>query len=525
MLCFRNICTGAGAVALCTGGPRAQAQSPFAGLTSTYDLASDRARVAQLLSPSLSTPADNAPPSGLRILAPASILTWNSQLPSDRASGQLWAGRGANVSVTAGVATALDLNRTTIEVIAAPTVSYSMNTPFQFRPAQVVGRSAFSSPWRTATETADLPSRFGDQSVRRIGPGQSSVTLTTHGLAVGASTRNEWWGPALRNALVLSDNAEGIPRVFVETARPVRTRAGQLAVRLFIGTLTESPFFDANADNDYRSASGLLVTYVPAFDSLLVFGLSRLVIAPITARFAAGHALDAIVNWETPKVSTGTVAQGSGQATDQVASFFARWRFPAAGLETYAEWARMNLPRSVRELLLAPANGSGYTIGAQLARPRARGAVLRAQVELTYLEQTNTFPDFPPVDFYTGRAAAQGFTQRGQLLGAPIGPGGSSQFAAADWLARHWQAGLFASRSRRENDALYRQMNPITTRHDVELAVGVRGGLRRAWGDASGELAIGRRLNYLFENSFNLGQPVIANDVRNVTLSMAFTPR
>ena len=502
------------------------AQAPLAGLTAITDIATDRARVAQLSSPVGAPSNSGGSATALRIIMPTAVFVWNSQLPSDHAAGQLWAGRGANISITGGIATGRVLAPgTRLELVAAPTVSYSGNTPFQIRPAQVAGRSAFSSPWRTPTQTADLPSRFGDQSVRKIGLGQSSLVLTTHGVAIGAASSNEWWGPALRNTLVLSDNAEGIPRVFVGSARPMRTGAGQFEARAFLGTLTESPFFDADPDNDYRSASGLLVTYAPAVDSLLVFGVSRLVIAPIASRFAAGHALDAIFRWETPTASTGTTAAGTRQETDQVSSFFVRWRFPTSGLETYGEWARMNLPRSFREWLVAPQSGSGYTIGAQLARPRANGAALRTQVELTYLEQTRTFPDMLPVDFYTGRAAAQGFTQRGQLLGAPIGPGGSSQFAAVDWLAPQWQAGVLVGRYRRENDALYRQANPIATRHDVEISAGFRGGVRHGWGDASGELIVGERRNYLFENSFNHGEPIIANDIRNVTLSITVTPR
>lgn len=149
---------------------------------------------------------------------------------------------------------------------------------------------------------------------------------------------------------------------------------------------------------------------------------------------------------------------------------------------------------------------------------------MRVQVEISYLEQTPTLPDRPPPDYYTGRATSQGFTQRGQVLGAGIGPGSSSQFIAMDRLAPRWQVGLFGGRVRRENDALYRQVLPRFIDHDVEVYAGIRGGLLLARGDVSAELAVGKRQNYLFENAFHLGEPVVANDVQNVTISLMMTP-
>jgi hypothetical protein len=59
----------------------------------------------------------------------------------------------------------------------------------------------------------------------------------------------------------------------------------------------------------------------------------------------------------------------------------------------------------------------------------------------------------------------RGFTSRGQPLGAAVGPGSQSQWAALDYVAPRWQAGLFAQRVRHQNDALYRVevANPYRT--------------------------------------------------------------
>jgi hypothetical protein len=61
--------------------------------------------------------------------------------------------------------------------------------------------------------------------------------------------------------------------------------------------------------------------------------------------------------------------------------------------------------------------------------------------------------------------------------------------------------------------------------HDVTSYSGVRGGARLPWTDVSGELTVGRRLNYLFQNEFYLGSPVVATDIQNVTLVVQVSPR
>ena len=359
-----------------------------------------------------------------------------------------------------------------------------------------------------------------------MGLGQSALSLTLGGVAVGASAANEWWGPALRNTLVLSNNAAGIPRLFLRTARPVRMDLGLIDARLIIGGLTESPYFDRDPSNDARSASGVLLTFRPAADSGLTLGLSRLVIAPVASNGAVlGHAFDVLTRWEPVRNPSDTVAGGkTPQRTDQIFSLFARWVFPRSGVEAYGEWARTELPRSLREYLEAPQSTQAYTIGLQWARRVPRGQRVRLQTEFTYLEQTVIWPDRPPMDYYTGRATIQGFTQRGQVLGAATGPGSSSQFIAGDWVMKSAQVGLFASRLRSENDALYRQVNPSPTQHDVTYFVGLRGGARVPRWDESTELVASRRLNYLFQSDFSIQAPVIAIDMTNLSLRVSVHP-
>jgi hypothetical protein len=338
------------------------------------------------------------------------------------------------------------------------------------------------------------------------------------------SGETQWWGPGARNALLLSDNAEGVPHGFVRTARPLRSPVGDVDARWIVGGLTESVFFDTSSTNELRALSGAVATVRVRGEPGLTLGLARLVLAPVSGRGGlARHAPDALARWGAADRAS---ADDSSRARDQLTALFGRWVFPQSGFEVYGEWARSELPRSLRELLAAPQRSQAYTLGAAQAVPLGTRGAVRAQLELTSLEQSRTLTDRPPVDdFYTSRAAPQGFTHRGRVLGAAIGPGGSSQWLAVDAFRGRWQGGLFAERVRRENDALYREYLANAFRHDVTVTGGARAAVRLPLADVRAELAYSDRINYLFQNgTANLGG-FRTVDVHNVSLTIHVSPR
>ena len=150
-------------------------------------------------------------------------------------------------------------------------------------------------------------------------------------------------------------------------------------------------------------------------------------------------------------------------------------------------------------------------------------ASFRAQGEMTNLEPSSTWRHRNVVGSYTSRVVPHGYTHRGEILGAAIGPASSSQWVALDRLAPRWRVGAFGGRIRWNTSAHYRDVTPLPRREDVSLYWGLRGGVA-LWGWAvSAEASHGVRLNYLFQ-SF---QPDPATgkadgvDIANTTLSMA----
>ncbi|MDP3766540.1 MAG: hypothetical protein Q8S13_00865, partial [Dehalococcoidia bacterium] len=279
------------------------------------------------------------------------------------------------------------------------------------------------------------------------------------------------------------------------------------------------------ASNDLRSLSGLVMTLRPGGARGLTVGVARTVYGEAgSTGVVIGRLFDVVTRFE--RLANPGEADSSVRR-DQLISLFGRWVFPESRFEMYAEWARMELPRSVRDLLVAPQHTQAYTLGLQWARPvRGDDRFFRLQAELTNLEQSIAYTDRPPPpDFYAGRASAHGYTQRGKVIGAAIGPGASSEWLAGDYVAPAWQAGLFAGRIRWEDNALYRQDAANYLRHDVSIFAGIRAGRRWRRLDVTAELTATRRLSYLFQNGAANPGGLRTIDISNYTLAVALSPR
>lgn len=453
------------------------------------------------------------------ILDPVIDATWNSQIPFSMNDGALWAGRGLSSRLTAGARA----NLGPLHVQLAPEFMYSQNRPVPLLPSNIAGRSDFALPYHSGPVSIDLPFRFGSESFTIVDLGQSAVWAALNVIDIGASTENQWWGPGIQNALVMSNNAPGIPHAFVRTNRPVHTDIGDFEAKLIAGGLTESLYFDRDSSNDRRSISGIVATYSPSLEPNFSIGAARTVYSPAPrSSDVTSHALDALFRGSTQRPDS----THTGASTfDQMLSLFARWVFPQNGFEVYGEWARMLPPSGLRQLLVDPQYTRGYTVGMQVAGNVQRDALLRFQAEATFLDQTPPTRAGDTLSFYTSRDVPQGYTQRGQLIGAAIGPGGSSQFLALDYMPRWWDVGIFAQRIRWDDDVYYIQSTGFSYfSHDVTALVGVRGTVRMFGGEVHAEYSFGSRLNFLFQNAGGGYGPERENDFRNASFRLWMTP-
>jgi hypothetical protein len=525
--------------ALLSVGVSAQnvAVTPLVTLTSE---AEERARLNQLTSQAPSdwflirsasrfaARLDSSRANAVSVLMPVARATHNSTIPYSLNDGAMWAGRGWNAEVTAGLSARVG----PVRLIAAPTFVSEQNSDFQVIPfpqdTASHGRSQWANPFHPIPESIDLPLRFGDRSRTRLDAGQSSLTVDVPVVSFGFANENVWWGPAAQNAIVLSNNAPGFPHAFVQTRSPVQTAAGRFDAQWLLGQLRESDFFDRDASNDTRSLSGLVFSWTPPGDDALTLGFSRIVMSsqsskslPIGAAFDVFRLVGHSIADTTKRIYT--------SGSEQIFSVFGRLVFPKSGIEAYAEWARFEEPNSVRDLMEFPGHSQGYTLGFQWARPLSNAKTFRLLGEASYLEPDPSLRVRPVATTYTSHSVPQGFTHRGKTLGAAIGPGASSQWITGDVFAPRWRAGAYLERIRWDNGVLFEPIVPDFKRQDVTLLAGLRGSVSWRGMSLLVDFAHAARFDYLFQayalSPGHTGGIDLINNTVSLTLSSAVWPR
>ena len=468
-------------------------------------------------------------------LTPQELFVHNTAIPFSQNYGALWAGRGLSTRTLIG----FKLETSRVRVIFAPELISSENSdwvmrPFPFGqhlPAIPPDRAGdgyvfpyyVASPW-----SIDQPLRFGKGPIRRFDPGQSTAMLSTNRFEFGFSNENEWWGPGIRNAIVLSNNAPGFPHFFVRSARPLATRFGSLEARWLVGGLTESKFFDTVSTNNVRSLASMAATLQTAWNPNLSVGFARSVYSTATGWGQVPFRwFDILARTGNTGDATPQDATTNAVRKDQLFSLFARWVAPADGLELYTEWARTQLRLSLRDWLMRPNHTQAYTLGLQWRRPAWRRGIFRLQTELTQMEQSATFRDLPQESWYMSTRVIQGYTNRGEVIGGAIGPGASSQWLAMDYVKPSWRFGGYLGRIRWNEDVHSTANFPVYQgycSHDVTLYPGVRAASLSRLGTITADVSFQNRENAFFENDGGCPNVGIRRDIRNRNLSITFSP-
>lgn len=524
----------------------AGAQSPSTGATRLVivnDDSVDRwaqhqrdgaASTAGYLLRSASTLTQRAETAGMRVLRPQMRAVYNKAIPYSPNEGGMWAGRGVAYVFTGGA----DFQHGRFRLLFAPQFALSTNRWWLLRdsarfvpPATRSDRNGggYRFPWYNGPYSIDLPLRYGEANLSRLSFGQSSLIIDASAIAFGFSTENEWWGPGVQNAIVLSNNAPGFPHFFVRSARPLENRFGTIEFRWLTGSLSESKYFDNDPNNNSRTFAAAALTFTPRRATGLSFGLAHSVYGT-AAGFGEGlfRWFDVVRFGGHPndvRFGDSTLTPGGHE---QIISLFSRWVMPESGLETYVEWARTELPKSIRDFLLYPNHTQGYTLGLQWSSPAFRpDGKVRIQAEVTNLEQSSSFRDRPIGSWYTSRHVLQGYTNQGQVLGAAIGPGSSSQWLAWDYLAPAWTSGIYLGRIRWNEDmrSVYSWPSYLEyCNHDVSAYLGGRAAKHTRLGFISADVAFTRRINAFYQKQSTCVDNFSQKDIRNHTLTITFAP-
>lgn len=351
----------------------------------------------------------------------------NSGWPYGSNDGAIWAGRGITTAVSGG----FEVRSGPLTVVIDPLFFRAENQAFAMQPVPSSVRGApYGDP--VSPGGIDLPQRFGGAAYERFDPGQSTIRLDLFGVALGASTANEIWGPAITSPIILGNNAAGIPRVFFGTSEPVNIGIGWLHGRMFLGQTQQSDWSPIDTTGGKRLAAGLVGVFEPRGTHGVEIGFAR-----FFHRFWPGGGLSVsdlaipLAGFLTHGVDA--IGASTGTADNQLFSLFARVALPHSGLEIYGEYGREDHSYDFRDLSGEPDHISAYTLGLMHTwRSEASVTVTALRAELTNSRATDIEGGRGEGLFYQHSPIAQGHTQSGQLLGSPAVRGGGGATVALD---------------------------------------------------------------------------------------------
>jgi len=388
------------------------------------------------------------------VFSPKIFRSFNTEIPTGANDGALWQGRGVNYTISSGVGA----NYGPLTIVFRPTYNYSENREFELSPyPSLSGLSPYAMP----LSNIDMPERFGDESLESFNLGDSFIQLDHFGFAAGFSNQRIWTGPAIYNPLILSYNAPGFLHAYIGTNDPLKFRFGQIETKWYWGSLRESDYFDEDPLNDKRYITGLNFSYSPSILPGLHLGINRTAYS-----YYPDNGLGVPELFMAFRLSQTDNVRDPQKVYHTMTSFFGRWVFPDAGFEMYAEWGRNDNKRRLRDLFAEPELNRGYVLGFIKSFHLSQKRKLLLNTEITNVENASVASQGRRFNtWYEHRTIRQGFTHEGQVLGASIGPGSSTQQMRLGYYDSWGYIGVSGKRVAMYNDRYHRYKETYRNLH------------------------------------------------------------
>ena len=329
----------------------------------------------------------------------------------------------------------------------------------------------------------DLPERYGEEAYKKTTFGQSSIRLNYKALSLGLSSENIWWGPSIRNGVMMSNNAQGFNHISLNTRRPIETAIGNFEFQLVTGRLEPSGFDPPGTERtyagtkiwwpktnqipemgDWRFFQGYTITYSPKWISGLHLGHIRWLHmhgAMFENRYwwIAEANNGAKINW-LPIFSNflrkNDKVEPYEKETDQAASLFFRWFWKDSKAEIYGEFNHNDSKFNFRDLLSDSDHSRALTLGIhKLFDSQKDNSQLEFHWEWTQLEQTASRLIRNAGSWYMHGNVRDGYTNNGEVIGAGIGPGSNSQYFSLAKLKENQRIGGALEIIDQDNDFYY----------------------------------------------------------------------
>lgn len=440
---------------------------------------------------------------------PVMKATINTKIPYGENNGAAWYGRGLNTEFRAGAFLTSDY----LTVTFRPHLIYSQNKDFivpRFVPRDNDGNVLYGH--EELGFGIDNPFRFGPDAFSTFDLGHSSVRLHYKALEAGLSNEPLWWGPGVRYALVLSNNAPGLKHTFIGTRYPLQIplNIGQLEFKLIGAWPEDSEYFANTSSTDrQRFMNGFNLVYSPSFAPGLHLGFTR-----VSHTYVPEEGLGFSDFTKALPFAPKQPPEG-GDAQNELVSAYVRWVFPESHAEIYGEYYREDAFRDARDVFLEPGHDRAYTLGFQKIIPSDwfDFDFFKVNFEINSLVPNRTDEVRPQTYYYTHGEIREGHTNGGQLLGAAIGPGSESQFLGVEGYFPKGKVGLLLQRVV-VNDYFHYEFNqrylfPTGTgnkdyyNHRANLNIGINGAYKIGPILLSGKAIWQKAFNY---GRFDLGE-------------------
>lgn len=319
----------------------------------------------------------------------------------------------------------------------------------------------------------DMPERFGDKRHNSLLLGQSSVKLNYKKLSLGISNENIWWGPSIRNSIMMSNHAQGFKHISFNTNSPIKTFIGNFEFQLISGRLDSSGYTPPNIEaeyagtklyvakinqlaetNDWRYLQGYIVTFSPKIITGFSLGFIRwtqMYSALVEGKYwwmKGNPTYFPIFNNLFRKNDQFVDYEGQ---TDQAAGIFFRWLWEDSNAEIYAEYNHNDSKFNIRDLILDSEHSRAVTVGIQ----KVFKSNLLFSWEWTQLEQSASRILRDAGSWYMHYQIYDGYTNKGEVLGAGIGPGSNSQYFSLQKINNNSIYGLALEIVDNDNDFYY----------------------------------------------------------------------
>lgn len=460
--------------------------------------------------------------SGLRILPVNWLNEYNVNRPYGYNNSSLYPNKGYQSMLSGGFL----LKAGILNVQIKPEFVYAQNKSFStFADAQAHNNSpALMNAYFAQINGMDAPERFGTSSLKHVYPGQSKITLAYKSIEAGVSTENLWWGPGIRNSIIMSNSAPGFFHWTFNSTKPVNTIIGSFEWQIIGGNLKQSGFAPDDVSkliygsNLYspkpkvsRYISAYSVNWQPKWLKGLYVGASAYDYLDKDSVYHNKNIIRRIIPVITgSSIKANDINNGqNGDQQDFAYSLNIRQLLPLYKAELYFEWARNDRTGSLSDFIEEPEHSAAYTFGGRKLFELSRGSFIQIKSEITQLQRAQTYLVRDEPSWYIhSQSPRDGYTNYGRYIGAGIGPGSNSFIFDISYLKNYNSYGLMLERQLHNNDLYYQAFSGtgIFNLHWVDLAGTFYTNLKFKNYLISAEVTPVYTLNYEYRNgsSFNL---------------------